>query len=242
MSDPGIYCMLSPVEIITNDDPLLKPELRLFHLPSSQLQTITSNTDAGVSNDYVIVLPGDIPVVGQVLTAIDVQTSGNSVTVHTGWSNNANGNTSANANVDIAGFYATNTINLLLDGTWMNVNSWVTSVSSPAFSLLGDQTTFQAIYPSKVNGSVKIGFQSNATIGSRNVRVLQNGSPISLVTQQPNPNHNINTFVSVPFYAQLSAADNLLVQIQYFDVSSNGFPVFMIPGQINSLMGINIVY
>jgi hypothetical protein len=230
------------LEIITDTDPLISPEVRFFHQPTQQLQTISSNIES-VSNDYVIVLPGDIPVVGQVLTAIDVDTVGNSVTVHTGWSTvSSNGNTSANVNVDIMGLYAANTLNLQLNGTWMNVNSWVTSVSSPAISLQGNQTTLRANFPSKVNGSVKVGFQSLGSIGSRNVRVVKNGTPISLVTQQPNPNRSINTFVTVPFFTQLAANDNVWVQVQYLNNTTNGYPVTMIPGQINTLMGINIVY
>lgn len=242
MSNPGIYCVLSPLEIITNADPLVSPEVRFFHQSSQQLQTISSNIEAA-SNDYVIVLPGDIPVVGQVLTAIDVDTVGNSVTVHTGWSNvSSNGNSTVNVNVDVMGLYAVNTINLLLDGTWMNVNSWITTIPSPAISLQGDQTTLRANFPSKITGSVKVGFESLGSIGSRNVRVLKNGAPISLVTQQPNPNREINTFVTVPFFTQLAINDNIWVEVQYLNNTTNGYPVTMIPGQINTLMGINIVY
>lgn len=241
MSDPGIYCVLSPLEIVTNVDPLISPELRLFHQPTQRLQTISSNIES-VSNDYVIILPGNIPAVGQVLTAIDVDTLGNSVNVHTGWANvSANGNTSTNVNVDVMGLYANSSINVLLNGTWMNVNSWVTNVSSPAITLVGS-TTLHANFPSKITGSVKVGFQSLGSIGSRNVRVVKNGTPISLVTQQPNPNRNINTFVTVPFVTQLVANDNVWVQIQYSNTTTNGYPVTMIPGQMNTLMGINIVY
>lgn len=242
MSDPGIYCILSPLEIITDVDPLISPELRLFHQPTQQLQTISSNIEAGVSNDYVIVLPGNIPVVGQVLTAIDVATSGNSVTVHTGWTTvSSNSNSSSNVNVDVIGLYAANAINVPLNGTWVNVNSWVIDVTSPAVTL-GSSTTLNANFPSKVNGSVKVGFQSLGSIGSRNVRVIHNGTPISLVTQQPNPNRNINTFVTVPFYAQLATNDKIWVQVQYSNTTTNGYPVSTIPGNLNTLMGISIVY
>lgn len=241
MSFPSSYNIQSPAEIIAIQ-PDVPSELRFFQRDSQKLQTIAANINGIETDDYVIILPGNIPTVNMVLSVADVQSSGPSTVIYTIWSNVGNvapPPPPVLSNVDITGFFLTSNVNVSPSVT-ATIGDWAVlpGMSSPLISAVGSNLIAAA--PIKVSGSYNITFDNFMNSGSRLLTVSKNASPLCVISEQPNANRDIFTCITVPFCTSMVGGDVLTISGAMSENPSGSCNV--VQGATSTYVGINITF